>query len=189
MRAISNKQNSVVEVLQDAILSGTLTARMELKQNELAESLEVSRMPIREALFILEYQGLVERLPEPITSGLQSCQKVFMMDVFRMGEQEEKQILLLAELKSLPEEEMDFHRALYRHAGSALAERTLETITEIYIRYAVSEAGDQGKNERQELLAEVRRNTEEKNEEVLAETLHQYYRSLEAAFFSQKESK
>lgn len=42
-----------------------------------------------------------------------------------MGEQEEKQILLLAELKSLPEEEMDFHRALYRHAGSALAERTL----------------------------------------------------------------
>lgn len=106
-----------------------------------------------------------------------------------MGEQEEKQILLLAELKSLPEEEMDFHRALYRHAGSALAERTLETITEIYIRYAVSEAGDQGKNERQELLAEVRRNTEEKNEEVLAETLHQYYRSLEAAFFSQKESK
>ena len=47
MRAISNKQNSVVEVLQDAILSGTLTARMELKQNELAESLEVSRMPIR----------------------------------------------------------------------------------------------------------------------------------------------
>ena len=158
MRAISNKQNSVVEVLQDAILSGTLTAKMELKQNELAESLEVSRMPIRE-------------------------------DVFRMGEQEEKQILLLAELKSLPEEEMDFHRALYRHAGSALAERTLETITEIYIRYAVSEAGDQGRNGRQELLAEVRRNTEEKNEEVLAETLHQYYRSLEAAFFSQKESK
>ena len=48
---------------------------------------------------------------------------------------------------------------------------------------------DQGKNGRQELLAEVRRNTEEKNEEVLAETLHQYYRSLEAAFFSQKESK
>ena len=188
MRAISNKQNSVVEVLQDAILSGTLTAGMELKQNELAESLEVSRMPIREALFILEYQGLVERLPNNHVR-VAELSEGFYEDVFRMGEQEEKQILLLAELKSLPEEEMDFHRALYRYAGSALAERTLETITEIYIRYAVSEAGDQGKNGRQELLAEVRRNTEEKNKEALAETLHQYYRSLEAAFFSWKESK
>ena len=45
-----------------------------------------------------------------------------------------------------------------------------------------SEAGDQGKNGRQELLAEVRRNTEEKNEEVLAETLHQYYRSLAVSY-------
>lgn len=95
MRAISNKQNSVVEVLQDAILSGTLTARMELKQNELAESLEVSRMPIREALFILEYQGLVERLPNNHVR-VAELSEGFYEDVFRMGEQEEKQILLLA---------------------------------------------------------------------------------------------
>ena len=86
MRAISNKQNSVVEVLQDAILSGTLTARMELKQNELAESLEVSRMPIREALFILEYQGLVERLPNNHVR-VAELSEGFYEDVFRMGEQ------------------------------------------------------------------------------------------------------
>ena len=34
-----------------------------MTQNELAESLGVSRMPVREALMILEYQGLIIRLP------------------------------------------------------------------------------------------------------------------------------
>ena len=34
-----------------------------MTQKELAESLGVSRMPVREALILLEYQGLIHRLP------------------------------------------------------------------------------------------------------------------------------
>ncbi len=45
--------------MQEAILSGELSGR--ITQNELAANLGVSRMPVREALIALEYQGLLER--------------------------------------------------------------------------------------------------------------------------------
>ncbi len=60
---IQKKNGGVVEALQQAILSGQIPAGTEMTQNELAESLGVSRMPVREALMILEYQGLIIRLP------------------------------------------------------------------------------------------------------------------------------
>ena len=60
---IQKKNGSVVDALQQAILSGQIPAGTEMTQNELAESLGVSRMPVREALMILEYQGLLIRLP------------------------------------------------------------------------------------------------------------------------------
>ena len=60
---IEKKQNSVIGILKEEILSGNIPCGTEMTQTELAESLGVSRMPVREALILLEYQGLVERLP------------------------------------------------------------------------------------------------------------------------------
>ena len=44
------------------IMSGKLVGGTKLKQTELADMLDVSRIPIREALQLLENQGLVKRL-------------------------------------------------------------------------------------------------------------------------------
>lgn len=65
MEYIGNKkkQGSIVELLRDEILAGNIPDGSEMTQNELAESLGVSRMPVREALILLEYQGLIDRLP------------------------------------------------------------------------------------------------------------------------------
>lgn len=49
-----------VEDLRDRILSGVLTAGTRLHQTELAEELEVSRIPVRDALQRLAAEGLVE---------------------------------------------------------------------------------------------------------------------------------
>lgn len=59
MEYIGNKkkQGSIVELLRDEILAGNIPDGSEMTQNELAESLGVSRMPVREALILLEYQG------------------------------------------------------------------------------------------------------------------------------------
>jgi len=53
----------VEATLKAAILEGRLPGGMPLRQEELAERLGVSRMPVREALRQLEAQALVEVLP------------------------------------------------------------------------------------------------------------------------------
>lgn len=50
----------VVEVLRERILSGDIKAGMPLRQSALANELNVSRIPIREALLQLEAEGLVK---------------------------------------------------------------------------------------------------------------------------------
>ncbi len=52
----------IAEAIQNEILSGRMEAGEPLRQEELAETLGFSRIPIREALQILENQGLVRRL-------------------------------------------------------------------------------------------------------------------------------
>ncbi|MDX1283336.1 GntR family transcriptional regulator [Shewanella colwelliana] len=50
----------VVEVLREKILSGEIAAGEPLRQSALAEALNVSRIPVREALLQLEAEGLVK---------------------------------------------------------------------------------------------------------------------------------
>ena len=53
----------VLDELRSAILAGELAAGETLRQEELAERLGVSRMPVREAIKRLHSEGLVEVLP------------------------------------------------------------------------------------------------------------------------------
>ncbi|EKE68682.1 GntR family transcriptional regulator [Gallaecimonas xiamenensis] len=50
----------VLDSLRDRILSGELKAGEPLRQNLLAESLNVSRIPVREAMMQLEAEGLID---------------------------------------------------------------------------------------------------------------------------------
>ena len=70
---IQKKQGSVVEILKHEILLGNIPSGTEMTQNELATSLGVSRMPVREALILLEYQGtylVQKRPPKGLLAGL-----------------------------------------------------------------------------------------------------------------------
>jgi DNA-binding GntR family transcriptional regulator len=53
----------VARVLREAILSGRLKAEEPLRERTLAAELGLSRTPIREALFILQGEGLVDLAP------------------------------------------------------------------------------------------------------------------------------
>ena len=63
MKDISEKRLSdyMAEQIADEILSGRIPGGSQLKQEELAEAFEASRIPIREAFQILENQGLATR--------------------------------------------------------------------------------------------------------------------------------
>ena len=55
--------NGAYEVLLQAIVSGTLAPGARIRDGELAAQLQISRMPVREALKRLESEGLVETIP------------------------------------------------------------------------------------------------------------------------------
>ncbi len=49
--------------LRDAIISGTLKPGEHLKERDLSDKMGISTTPIKEALRILSYEGLVETVP------------------------------------------------------------------------------------------------------------------------------
>jgi DNA-binding GntR family transcriptional regulator len=56
-------QSLVVETLREAILEGVLPPGARLRQEDLAATFSSSRIPVREALHILEYEGLTRSEP------------------------------------------------------------------------------------------------------------------------------
>lgn len=112
MEYIGNKkkQGSIVELLRDEILAGNIPDGSEMTQNELAESLGVSRMPVREALILLEYQGLIDRLPNNHVR-VASLTEDYFRHILKTGcrlELEFLQNLEEEERSSLPDRELNF---------------------------------------------------------------------------------
>lgn len=56
-------REAAVERLREAIVSGELGPATHLRENELAERMQISRTPLRDALRQLEAEALVERIP------------------------------------------------------------------------------------------------------------------------------
>jgi DNA-binding GntR family transcriptional regulator len=56
-------QNLVLETLRAAILEGILPPASRLRQEDLAKAFKTSRIPVREALRVLEYEGLARSEP------------------------------------------------------------------------------------------------------------------------------
>lgn len=53
----------IAEAIAEKIFNGRLQPGERLKEEELAEGFKTSRAPVREALYLLQIDGLVERLP------------------------------------------------------------------------------------------------------------------------------
>ena len=58
-----SKKDLVVDVIREAILSGELEPGARLLQEDLAERLQVSSTPVREALRQLESEGILQSSP------------------------------------------------------------------------------------------------------------------------------
>lgn len=58
-----NASVAVAEMIRQAIVGGTYAPGARLKEEELARELGISRTPVREALLVLQAEGLVEAAP------------------------------------------------------------------------------------------------------------------------------
>jgi DNA-binding GntR family transcriptional regulator len=137
----------VLAALREAITSGRLPADARIKQEQIAAELGVSRTPVREALHLLEQEGLVRLVPrrgalvqgftaadvrelyelrellEPAAAGLATA---------RASDEERREVERLAGLTERRrggfEANRDFHRALCAPCGNGLVMRTLDSV-------------------------------------------------------------
>jgi DNA-binding GntR family transcriptional regulator len=62
-RRLLRSREIAYEAIKDAILRGAFEPRERLIEERLGEALQLSRTPVREALAILEHEGLIESIP------------------------------------------------------------------------------------------------------------------------------
>lgn len=175
---IQKKQGSVVEILKHEILLGNIPSGTEMTQNELATSLGVSRMPVREALILLEYQGLVDRLPNNHVRVSQLSETYFQK-IFELCTQIEEDAFLYAIKKKdeFPEEEMSFHRFLYEDYPYSFQKKSLETMVEIYLSFAVNSYSYKKENWTN-LLKVLKDFKKDQDQRALHNALEQYYEEV-----------
>lgn len=171
------KQGSIVEALQQEILSGSIPGGTEMTQNELAQALGVSRMPVREALMVLEYQGLVERLPNNHvrTAVFEPGGFAKIFDLCARIEAEE----LILEQKTgdgVGEfcSELEFHRSLCVRISHSYFKKTLETLLETYVSFALARP----EYDRAAGLNRLKELSRASSEKDLRRLMEQYYREL-----------
>ena len=85
MRQISSQltRDKIVSELRREILFGSLKPGQELYQDKIAEELNVSRTPVREALQVLSNEGLVSVRPNKIATVNEISDK-FLDDFFEI---------------------------------------------------------------------------------------------------------
>lgn len=108
----------VVETLREKILSGEIKAGQALRQATLAEELNVSRIPVREALLQLEAEGLVAFEPHKgaTATELNACQVDELFELRAMLETN----LLSASIPNLSEEKLEEATILLSKLDQAL---------------------------------------------------------------------
>ena len=148
----------LLEAIQNEILSGRMEAGQPLRQEELSEKLGYSRMPVREALQILEEQGLVRRLAtrNVVVADFSERNIEEIFDMF--GNVEKKALKDLAEMSfewvysaEGEDAEEKFHEFVYGTITTGLYRRLLETSADCDSRFA-SEETEMGKDPEQKQL-------------------------------------
>jgi len=150
VRSLS-KSREVFERLRNAIWSGDLAPGTPLREAHLAKQLNVSQVPVREALLQLEHLGLVLRVPDRGTTvtKLTRSEIVQMMEVRRHLELMAFDLAaprvtkeIEAELRGhvrrmedlaakndhfgVAEEDFNFHRTVWKTSGNEVLAKTLE---------------------------------------------------------------
>jgi len=148
-----SKSRGVFEELRQAIWSGDLAPGTPLREAHIAKQLNVSQVPVREALLQLEHLGLVVRVPDRGTTvtKLTRTEIAQLMEVRRHLEvmafhlaAEHLNDKVILELKShlrrmqeqvtdgdhfaVAEEDFAFHRTVWRAAGNEVLDKTLERL-------------------------------------------------------------
>lgn len=198
MNSVANVRvkDYIINNIREQILSGIFPAGMRLAQEELAEGLGVSRIPVREALQILEEQGLVKRLPSrhmvvvemtglqfhqifQTIGGLQYHYSRFIM------ESEAREGFLTAVSGWDGVDELAFHRLFADWLDNEYLSRQLRTMLDTYVDYACRLPGLEKRNT-SGILIQIQEALVKGEEQAVPELLQGYYRMLEESVLEER---
>lgn len=117
-----------IQAMRQMILEGALSPGEQIRQQEMAEKLAVSRVPLREALNVLSNEGLLQHR---LNSGYFVCKRTpsEARQLVRMLELLEEELLLTidwptaAAIKALRRMNEEMRVAVHRHDWSTLLQR------------------------------------------------------------------
>jgi DNA-binding GntR family transcriptional regulator len=148
------------ELIRQAILDGRLSPGARLKEEELAQQLGISRTPVREALLILQAEGLVEATPNR-GATVRTHDADELDDLYQLRALLEGHAARLAalratdqtiaalwascerfaavaggdEIREIVQENLFFHSAILEAAGSARLEAMVRKVIELPLVY------------------------------------------------------
>jgi DNA-binding GntR family transcriptional regulator len=158
-RLVQNASVAATELIREAILDGRLEPGSRLKEEELARELGISRTPVREALLMLQAEGLVETAPNR-GAVVRTHDAEDLVDLYQLRALLEgyaahraatrigpEDIQLLREscdrfdaiaegdVRELVKENLLFHSAIHAAAGSARLSRMMRRVIELPLVY------------------------------------------------------
>lgn len=186
----------IAEAIQNEILSGRMSSGAPLRQEELADSLGYSRIPIREALQILESQGLAKRLATRHVVVADFSDEV-ITEIYELladveikllkGMMQSNCVLGASAINENMSAELQFHETIISNSHNAYFTHILENGLWCYIRFAVEETAAGRKNARRlELLSKIAEAYSGKDIKIVRKLLGEYFESLCEAVIAER---
>ena len=127
--------------IAELILSGEIESETKLRQEELAATLQVSRIPVREALQILETQGLVQRLAtrHVVSANLED---EHIREIYGMIAAIEQQAITAVLQEEGPQafvadaDDMTWHHRIMEKTKNLYVQTLLKNAIRFYVAYA-----------------------------------------------------
>lgn len=187
----------IAEAIQNEILSGRMSSGAPLRQEELADSLGYSRIPIREALQILESQGLAKRLATRHVVVADFSDEV-ITEIYELladveikllkGMMQSNCVLGASAINENMSAELQFHETIISNSHNEYFTHILENGLWCYIRFAVEETAAGRKNARRlELLSKIAEAYSDKDIKIVRKLLGEYFESLCEAVIAERE--
>ena len=186
----------IAEAIQNEILSGRMSSGAPLRQEELADSLGYSRIPIREALQILESHGLAKRLATRHVVVADFSDEV-ITEIYELladveikllkGMMQSNCVLGASAINENMSAELQFHETIISNSHNAYFTHILENGLWCYIRFAVEETAAGRKNARRlELLSKIAEAYSDKDIKIVRKLLGEYFESLCEAVIAER---
>lgn len=186
----------IAEAIQNEILSGRMSSGAPLRQEELADSLGYSRIPIREALQILESQGLAKRLATRHVVVADFSDEV-ITEIYELladveikllkGMMQSNCVLGASAINENMSAELQFHETIISNSHNEYFTHILENGLWCYIRFAVEETAAGRENARRlELLSKIAEAYSDKDIKIVRKLLGEYFESLCEAVIAER---